>query len=115
MAMKRCNTCCEEFKDRFRFCPVDGTPMVVTPAQLDDESAPADFHLTLMGEETLARRLANQLRFLADQIRQAWPSLKRDPIAFFARLVREMARSFKQDFLRPHVLSGATTALFIVG
>jgi TonB family protein len=113
--MKRCNTCDEEFKDSFRFCPVDGTPMVITPAQLDGDSAPADFHLTLMGEETLARRLVNQLCFLADQVRQSWPSLKSDPIAFSARRVHEIARSFKQNLLRPHALSGATTAVFIMG
>src|SRR5712671_2032306 len=113
--MKRCKTCGEEFNDRFRFCPVDGTPIVVTPAQLDGDSAPADFHLTLMGEETLARRLANQLCFLADQARKAWPSLKSDPISFSARRAQEIARSFKQNLLRPHIMSGATTALFIVG
>lgn len=113
--MKRCNTCNEEFKDSFRFCPVDGMPLDIAPAQLEGESAAGDFHLTLISEEALTRRLVNQLRFLADQIRQAWPSLKSDPIAFSARRVHEITRSFKQDLLRPHVLSGATTALFIVG
>src|SRR5258706_2000343 len=111
--MKRCNTCREEFKDSFRFCPVDGMPLGIAPAQL--EAVPAGFHLTLMSEEALTRRLVNQLRFLADQVRQAWPSLKSDPIAFAARHVHEITRAFKQNLLRPHVLSGATTALFIVG
>ena len=27
--MKFCNTCQEEFADRFSFCPVDGTPLTV--------------------------------------------------------------------------------------
>src|SRR5438094_9759121 len=31
--MKFCNTCHEEFADRFSFCPVDGTPLVVAPAK----------------------------------------------------------------------------------
>jgi TonB family protein len=113
--MKRCNTCGEEFKDGFRFCPVDGMPLSITPTQLESESAPADFHLTLMSEDALARRLANQLRFLADQVRQAWPSFKSDPIAFSARLVSEITHSLKQNLLRPHVVSGVTTALFIMG
>jgi TonB family protein len=68
-----------------------------------------------MGEETLARRLANQAWFVADQAREAWPSLKSDPIGFSGRLVCEGTRSFKENLLRPHVLSGVVTALLIVG
>jgi len=112
--MKRCNRCGEEFNEGFRFCPVDGMPLGITPVQLDGETAPADFHLTLMSEDALARRLANQLCFLVDQVRHSWPSFKNDPIAFSARRVREIAHSLKQNFLRPHVVSGATAALFIM-
>jgi len=68
-----------------------------------------------MSEETLARRLANQVWLVADQVRQAWPSFRSDPIAFSSRLVHKGTRSFKQNLLRPHLLSGVTTALFIVG
>src|SRR5258708_2360166 len=114
--MKRCNTCGEGFKDKFSFCPVDGTTLGIVPVQLDGHDfTPAEFHLTLMGEETLARRLTNQVWFVADQVRQAWPSFKSDPIAFSARLAHEGARSFKENLLRPHVLSGVTVALFIMG
>jgi hypothetical protein len=30
--MKFCNTCQEQFADRFSFCPVDGTPLSAVPA-----------------------------------------------------------------------------------
>src|SRR5438874_11510211 len=30
--MKFCNTCQEEFADRFSFCPVDGAPLSTVPA-----------------------------------------------------------------------------------
>src|SRR5437879_11811474 len=30
--MKFCNTCQEQFADRFSFCPVDGTPLSALPA-----------------------------------------------------------------------------------
>src|SRR4029434_1791218 len=30
--MKFCDTCQEQFADRFSFCPVDGTPLNVVPA-----------------------------------------------------------------------------------
>src|SRR5258708_16238723 len=31
VTMKFCDTCQEEFADRFSFCPVDGTPLSVAP------------------------------------------------------------------------------------
>jgi TonB family protein len=37
--MKFCNTCQEEFADRFSFCPVDGTPLGAAPAPTVTESA----------------------------------------------------------------------------
>jgi len=114
--MKRCNTCGEGFKDKFSFCPVDGTTLGIAPTQLDDpDFGPAEFHLTLMAEESLACRLANQLSFVADQARQAWPLFKGDPFAFSGRVMRQGTHSFKQKVLRPHVLSGVATALFILG
>ena len=115
--MKRCHACGEEFRDKFSFCPVDGTPLGVCPGVVpggSTDSASAEFRLTLIGDEGLARRLANQLSFAVDQVRQAWPSFKNDPIAFTAGRVAAGKRLFKQALARPHVLSGATTAVFIV-
>jgi TonB family protein len=37
--MKFCNTCQEQFADRFSFCPVDGTPLGVAPAASTSASA----------------------------------------------------------------------------
>ncbi|HMG74198.1 MAG TPA: energy transducer TonB [Pyrinomonadaceae bacterium] len=108
--MKRCNACGEGFKDEFSFCPVDGKPLGV--AQCD--AAPAEFHLTLIGDEGLARRLGNQVLFVVVQAKQAWPPFKNDPIAFAARRVAEGKRLFKQTLARPHVLSAAASALIVV-
>jgi TonB family protein len=109
--MKRCNACGEEFKNRFSFCPVDGKPLNSEPAV---NSAPVEFQLTLVSDEVLARRLANQLSFVIDQVRQAWPSFKNDPIGFAIRQVVAARRSFKLTLARPHLLSGATAALLLV-
>jgi TonB family protein len=38
--MKFCNTCQEEFAERFSFCPVDGTPLTAVPAATVSEPAP---------------------------------------------------------------------------
>lgn len=42
VAMKFCNTCHEEFADRFSFCPVDGTPLSTAPIQSVVSPAAAD-------------------------------------------------------------------------
>src|ERR1051326_5089624 len=34
--MKFCNTCQEEFAERFSFCPVDGTPLTGVPAAVSE-------------------------------------------------------------------------------
>src|SRR5712692_10175290 len=39
VTMKFCNTCQEQFADRFSFCPVDGTPLGVAPATSTSASA----------------------------------------------------------------------------
>ena len=31
--MKRCPTCQEEFSDKFKFCPVDSTPLASEPSE----------------------------------------------------------------------------------
>ena len=40
VTMKFCNTCQEEFADRFSFCPVDGTPLSAVPAITAAEPMP---------------------------------------------------------------------------
>jgi TonB family protein len=109
--MKRCKACGEEFKDKFSFCPVDGTALGSAPAP---QLAPAEFHLTLIGDEGLGRRLRNQVWFVTEQVSQAWPSFRSDPIAFAGRRVAAGKTLVRQTLARPHVLSGATTALLVV-
>jgi TonB family protein len=109
--MKRCKACGEEFKDKFSFCPVDGTALGRAPAP---QLAPAEFHLTLIGDEGLGRRLTNQFWFVTDQVGQAWPSFRSDPIAFAVREVAAGKTLVRQTLARPHVVSGATIALLVV-
>lgn len=109
--MKRCNVCGEEFKDKFSFCPIDGTPIATGPVA---KSAPAGFHLTLIRDEGLARRLAIQVSFVTSQAKQAWPSFKNDPIAFAGRRIAAVKKFVRQSLARPHILSGALAALLIV-
>ena len=109
--MKRCTSCREEFTDDFRFCPLDGTEIAIDAGA---QQAPAKFQLTFIDDEGLAHRLANQLSFVTDQAKQAWPSFRNDPIGFAGRQVVGARQVLKQALARPHVLSGAATALLVV-
>ena len=56
--MKFCNTCQEQFADRFSFCPVDGTPLSVAPAATaapKATSSPADLEASYPMSETPSR------------------------------------------------------------
>src|SRR5499425_3320375 len=59
--MKFCSVCKEEFADKFSFCPVDGTPLVVAPVKEEpsvtvikkEESAPPpSVNLSGVADET---------------------------------------------------------------
>src|SRR2546423_7605130 len=38
VSMKFCSVCEEKFADKFSFCPVDGTPLTLVPANGDEPS-----------------------------------------------------------------------------
>jgi TonB family protein len=109
--MKRCTACGEEFTDKFRFCPVDGKALA--SANIIHPS-PTEFHLTLIDAEGLGRRLANQFRFITQQVGRAWPSFKNDPIDFTWRRIVDGKAFVRQALARPHVLSGTATAVLVV-
>lgn len=53
--MKFCNTCQEQFADRFSFCPVDGTPLSAVPVKTaapTSNAAPADIETSYPMSET---------------------------------------------------------------
>ncbi|HWP55017.1 MAG TPA: hypothetical protein VN476_12855, partial [Pyrinomonadaceae bacterium] len=53
--MKFCNSCQEQFADRFSFCPVDGTPLSAVPAPTvapANTSAPVDVEAAYPMSET---------------------------------------------------------------
>lgn len=108
--MKKCNACGEEFADKFGFCPVDGTAFRgINPGQSVHE-----FKLTMVSERGLIQRLAIELEFVLDQVRESWPSFKRNPIAFTGKQLSELGKVLKCTRERPHVISGSLSALLIV-
>jgi TonB family protein len=58
--MKFCNTCQEQFADRFSFCPVDGTPLNAVPAPeppVTRAAAAADIETSYPVSETVAHEV----------------------------------------------------------
>ena len=134
--MKRCNACEEDFADKFSFCPVDGTPLNSLAAALVSQEpgagaeffAPVDpslvdrqdvirqleFKVTMIGGAGLATRLAAEVSFVIDQLQQAWPEFKRDPIGSSGRALAEVRDRGKKFLLAPNVLAGGVTAMLVV-
>src|SRR5215510_14513942 len=50
--MKFCNTCQEEFAERFSFCPVDGTPLAAVPAAVSEPTPQPEPMLSAEAAET---------------------------------------------------------------
>src|SRR5438876_9793253 len=56
--MKFCNSCQEQFADRFSFCPVDGTPLSAVPTPTiapTNTSAPLDIEVSYPMSETVSQ------------------------------------------------------------
>lgn len=141
ISMKRCPTCQEEFAVKFSFCPVDGTPLnelaaaiVATPlpesasrfsrhdggkafaaAMMGDAFADGrEFHLTIIEDQGIARRLASELREVAHESQLTWPEFRRDPIGFTKRSATAYGRMFRRSFLNPQALVATSAALLFV-
>lgn len=108
--MKKCNACGEEFEDKFSFCPVDGKQFNA----VDRGTAVEEFKLTMVSDRGLVQRLAIELEFVLEQVRESWPSFKRNPIAFSGKQLSEIKKLLEQTLARPHVLSGLLTAVLLV-
>jgi TonB family protein len=108
--MKRCNSCDEEFQGKYSFCPVDGKPL----SEIVPVAGRQEFELTIVSDLGLLSRLVAELEFVLSRIRTGWPSFKRHPIVFSLNQLRQLQRWSRQIIARPHVLSGACTAVLLV-
>jgi TonB family protein len=146
--MKTCSTCQEQFADRFSFCPVDGTPLnghaakTVEPPPIDPEetvasfSAPSEsftesaeaseaappindeYHLTIIEDAGLVRRLVTELREVAHESQLTWPEFKRDPLGFTKRTFAAYGSMLRRFLARPNVavamLASVLSMLFVI-
>ncbi len=108
--MRRCKVCGEQFEALFSFCPIDGTQF----GQACSEAPHSDFTLTIVSDIGLTQRLAAELKFLIEQVEQAWPSCRDQPVAFATNQLSQLRKSLSQILGRQHVLAGLMTAILLV-
>src|SRR6059036_599480 len=108
--MRRCKVCGEQFEARFGFCPIDGTQF----GEACSEVSHSEFTLTIVSDVGLIHRLAAELNFLIEQVKQAWPSFRDHPVDFTTSQLSQLGKWLGQILARPHVLSGLLTAILLV-
>ena len=126
-AMKKCPNCKETFSDGFRFCPVDGVMLNAMKQANEPElqfefevreqetmhiPAMSVYHLTMIDDAGLLRRLIKELQATAQQSRLTWPEFKRDPFGFAERTTKAYGLAFRRFITAPNV-AVAIVAAFV--
>lgn len=128
--MKSCETCKEEFSDLFTFCPLDGAPLIARVSEpavepnfvLTEVAAESAFvttgseayHLTLLDDSGLVKRLSEQVSAVAVESRLSWPEFRRDPVGFARRSVVGFGGMIRRGLASPNVALAMATACAIV-
>ena len=107
--MKQCKACSEEFEDQFSFCPTDGESLGPS-----EQITLSEFHLTLISELSLVRRLSSETQFVVERLRRAWPSIRSNPVGFFRAELYFFGLKMRGAVGRPYVVSGLATALAVI-
>jgi len=108
--MKQCKACGEEFENQFSFCPTDGQSLAQS-----EQVTVSEFHLTLISELWLVQRLSSETQFVVERFRRAWPSIRRNPVAFLRHEIHLFRLKMLRAVGRPYVVSGVATALAVIG
>jgi TonB family protein len=106
--MKRCGACGERFQSQFNFCPVDGQTLSTA------EGAAFAYRPTIMGDDSLASRLAIQILFLVEQSRAAWPRFKADPFLFLSDHFAQIKQSVRLACARRNLMTGLVVSFAAV-
>ena len=97
--MERCNASAEESENQLTLFP---------------SASRSEFLVTLIDNTSLPQRLASELRFIVQQLKQVWPVLKGDPVGFVRRTVVDAGLSLRRALAAPNSLAAMATALMVV-
>ncbi|HEY0544889.1 MAG TPA: hypothetical protein VGC91_05775, partial [Pyrinomonadaceae bacterium] len=133
--MKQCQTCFEEFAEKYIFCPIDGSPLVeASVAQHASQAADAEpqisfaaqgetafpflssdaYHLTIIEDTGLVRRLFGELCEAARESQLTWPEFKRDPLGFTRRSAEAYGSMAWRFFSSPNVAVACLAAILFM-
>jgi len=108
--MRRCKVRGEQFEAPASFCPIDGTQF----AEAWSEVPRSEFTLTIVSDVGLTHRLAAELSFLIEQVKQAWPSFRDHPVESTRNHIGQLRKWLWHILARQHVLPGLLTAILLV-
>ncbi|MBV9957752.1 MAG: energy transducer TonB [Acidobacteria bacterium] len=124
--MKQCRTCLEEYADKFVFCPLDGTTLSEERSadeplvSFTEQSEPASplpstaYHLTIIEDAGLVRRLYTELASAARASQLTWPEFKRDPLGFTRRSATAYGAMAWRFFSSPNVAIASLAAMLFM-
>jgi TonB family protein len=107
--MKRCDACGEEFQNQFNFCPVDGETL-----QSIDTKTGFEYRPTIIGDESLLRRLTVQFSFLIERLHSAWSQFKSNPVPFLKSQICEASHVVRNAWAQPYLRKGVAASVTIV-
>jgi TonB family protein len=73
-----------------------------------------EFRLTMIDNASLPERLAREICFLGQQIRQAWPNFKNDPVGFGRSVIADGQRRLRRMLAAPNSLAAISVAMLVV-
>jgi TonB family protein len=124
IAMKHCPTCKETFSSMFVYCPIDSASLIdEAEPQFDFEiseneiliiPSSGEYHLTMMDDAGLVRRLINESKATARQARLTFPEFKRDPLGFLKRTAEAYGFAFRRFITSPNVVVAIVVALIFM-
>ena len=105
--------------------PVTGKPQFVANPLIVEENPmnnlllPAaytrpEYHLTVLEDTSLMRRLARELSLLKAQSALTWPEFRRDPAAFTRRTLAAFSALLWNFFRSPYAMTATVSAVLLV-
>ncbi len=73
-----------------------------------------EYQLTIMDAGHLPRRLIAEVRFVEDELKRAWPDMKRDPLGFVIQGFSRAVLALKRLLLAPNIPAGILTAFLVM-
>ncbi|HVQ38593.1 MAG TPA: energy transducer TonB, partial [Pyrinomonadaceae bacterium] len=72
------------------------------------------FQVTIVDNASLFLRLTKEISFLAEQLREVWPLMQRDPVGLGRRVLAEAIRGLESRLTAPYSKAALMIAVFVI-